>query len=158
MHTIDSKDLLLYVLAVNGPANHLKLQKLLYYIEAWHLVFFDKSIIHDDFEAWVHGPVSRRICDYLKSKSVLYRDIAIKPEVKAARIAKVEALLKGEQIELIKNVLKEYGEKSGFYLESLTHSEDPWIEARNGVRDNERSEAIISKHRMKEYYTRRLDK
>jgi uncharacterized phage-associated protein len=94
----------------------------------------------------------------LKSKSVLYRDIAIKPEVKAARIAKVEALLKGEQIELIKNVLKEYGEKSGFYLESLTHSEDPWIEARNGVRDNERSEAIISKHRMKEYYTRRLDK
>ena len=33
-----------------------KLQKLLYYVEAWNLVY-KSSLIDDDFEAWVHGPV-----------------------------------------------------------------------------------------------------
>jgi len=36
---------------------HLKLQKLLYYAQAWCIVLSGKSLFEDDFEAWSHGPV-----------------------------------------------------------------------------------------------------
>ncbi len=35
----------------------LKLQKLIYYAQAWHLVHFDKTLFKDKIEAWSHGPV-----------------------------------------------------------------------------------------------------
>lgn len=35
----------------------LKLQKLLYYAQAWSLVFRGKALFYEDIEAWVHGPV-----------------------------------------------------------------------------------------------------
>lgn len=157
MTKIDSKKLLRYILATNGPANQLKLQKLLYYIEAWHLVFMNSSIIDDDFEAWVHGPVSRKIWDYLKSMSVLYNDVKIKDESKDAAIKDVESVLSQEQVEVIRNVLKEYGDKTAFHLENLTHSEEPWLAAREGVPGNQKSENKISKSLMKDYYTSRLN-
>ena len=34
-----------------------KLQKLLFYVEAWNLVHLKIPLIEEDFEAWVHGPV-----------------------------------------------------------------------------------------------------
>lgn len=39
----------------------LKLQKLLYYCQAWHITIFDEKIINEDFEAWAHGPVLRSV-------------------------------------------------------------------------------------------------
>ena len=35
----------------------LKLQKLVYYADAWFLANFDEPLIKEDFEAWAHGPV-----------------------------------------------------------------------------------------------------
>ena len=39
---------------------HFKVQKLLYYIQAWSLSILDKPLFDGDFEAWVHGPVYKR--------------------------------------------------------------------------------------------------
>ena len=36
---------------------NLKLQKLLYYAQAWNLVFTGEPLFEADIEAWVHGPV-----------------------------------------------------------------------------------------------------
>ena len=36
---------------------NLKLQKLVYYAQAWHLALRDVPLFEEDFEAWVHGPV-----------------------------------------------------------------------------------------------------
>src|ERR1017187_8862366 len=36
---------------------NLKLQKLLYYAQAWHLVLHEEAIFDESIEAWVHGPV-----------------------------------------------------------------------------------------------------
>lgn len=36
---------------------NLKLQKLLYYSQAWHLAIYDEPLFQDRIEAWVHGPV-----------------------------------------------------------------------------------------------------
>jgi uncharacterized phage-associated protein len=37
--------------------SNLKLQKLLYYSQAWHLAIFDRRLFPERFQAWVHGPV-----------------------------------------------------------------------------------------------------
>ena len=36
---------------------HLRLQKLVYYSQAWHLVLQKKKLFRDRIEAWAHGPV-----------------------------------------------------------------------------------------------------
>ena len=57
-----------------------------------------------------------------------------------------------DQQQIIDDVLDEYGTKTGYYLECLTHVEEPWKEAR------ERGEnTIISKEHMKEYYSKMID-
>ncbi|MDP2247969.1 MAG: DUF4065 domain-containing protein, partial [Nitrosomonadales bacterium] len=39
------------------PVTNLKLQKLLYYVQGWHLGIYNTPAFEDDFQAWVHGPV-----------------------------------------------------------------------------------------------------
>ena len=36
---------------------NLKLQKLVYYAQAWSLALNNEELFADDFQAWVHGPV-----------------------------------------------------------------------------------------------------
>ena len=129
INKIDSELLTEYILAKYGNMSHLKLQKLLYYVQAFHLAYFSSPLIDDDFEAWLHGPVSKKIFDKVKDFSLLYNDI----EFKGDRDKIIDAIthqLTSDQITLIDDVLVEYSTKTGQQLENLTHSEDPWILAR----------------------------
>lgn len=154
---IDSIDLAYYLLSKLGPMNQLKLQKLIYYIEAWHLAILETSIIDDEFEAWVHGPVSRKIWINFKDKSLIYDDINEDTD-KINEVSKdIESKISEDQLELIKDVLDEYGNDSAYELERQTHSEAPWKLARKGLAVNEVCNSIIDKEIMKEYYQKRLD-
>jgi uncharacterized phage-associated protein len=146
--TVDCVELAKYVIqkmAEKGESiNHLKLQKLLYYIQSWHIVYTDQPLFEDDFEAWLHGPVLRKVWDYYKTYSVMLDDLPSNENY--------DVDLTEEQQEIIDDVLDEYGGKSGYYLECLTHVEAPWQEAR---RKGENT--IISKEDMKQYYSALLD-
>ena len=61
--------------------------------------------------------------------------------------------LSSDQIEFINSVLNKYGGLSSFNLELLSHSEAPWIEARNGYAPHQTCNVIIPKKRMHEYYS-----
>ena len=37
---------------------NLKMQKLLYYAQAWHLVYFKKPLFCDSIKAWSFGPIA----------------------------------------------------------------------------------------------------
>ena len=39
------------------PVDQMKLQKLLFYAQAWYLAHCDRSLFDEDFEAWPWGPV-----------------------------------------------------------------------------------------------------
>jgi uncharacterized phage-associated protein len=153
---IDPVELAKYVVAKNGKTDHLKLQKLLYYIQSWHLVIFDEPLFDEDFKAWVHGPVLMSVWTELKDRSKLTVEVSIKPKLKTAIIARAEKQLLREQVELIEDVLKEYGTKSGYHLECLTHSEDPWKNARGNLPPDQKSTARISKAAMRKFYTARF--
>jgi uncharacterized phage-associated protein len=154
---VDSAELAKYILAKVPDVKHLKLQKLLYYIEAWHLAIEDDSIIDDQFQAWVHGPVSEKIWHIYKAQSTLYNIIAVDRAALDTAVRKLDSTLTEEQKELISDVLEEYGSKTAYALECLTHAEEPWRAARKGVPDGEASSNIISKDAMKRFYRQRLD-
>lgn len=144
---IDSIQLCRYVLKRVGSINQLKLQKLIFYIQAFHLVFFDGPLVADEFEAWVHGPVSKKIWHHYKDQSYIYKDIPV-PRGKAGP----PKTLSREQVELIDEVLQAYSPLTSYQLEVLTHSEPPWIEARGNCLPEERCENSISRDSMKRYY------
>lgn len=146
-------DIARYILATTGKMSHLKLQKLLYYIDAWHLAFFDQPLFEESFEAWLHGPVLRPVWNEYRDVSILHNEIP--PENNAIVHTVTEALLP-EQVEMISDVLAEYGDKTAYHLECLTHAEKPWVEARQGVPDGSSSSNVISKEMTRRYYQARL--
>jgi uncharacterized phage-associated protein len=152
---VDSKELANYILAKVGSMTHLKLQKLVYYAEAYHLAYFEKSIIDDHFEAWLHGPVSRKLWDHIKGVANVYDSIMC-PGDKNVLIKNFKNKVTKDQLELINDVLKEYGQESSYALECMTHAEDPWRNAREGYAPGDKCEKIIDKKLMKRYYKQNL--
>ena len=136
-----------------------KLQKLLYYIEAWNLVYL-QSIFSEDIEAWVYGPVVPEV--YQKYKKYGYSPITRKYPAGSSAFDELKKLentlnIQGEQKELIEAVLEKYGAMSSFQLERLTHSEKPWAEARGDCGPLDRCFTAINRKTMKDYYSSLLD-
>ena len=142
-----------YVLSKIGRMSHLKLQKLLYYIDAWHLAFFEEPLFSEPFEAWLHGPVLRSVWNEYKGTSILNDDILPQDGYDPG---KFEEKMTPDQVEMISDVLAEYGDKNPYHLECLTHSEKPWLEARQGVPDGEASSNPICKDTTRRFYQARL--
>lgn len=153
IRVIDSVLLSEYILERGGKMSHLKLQKILFYIQALHLAYFDAPIIEDEFQAWLHGPVSRKVYDQIKGVSILYTEINYEPAAGGARPSEIlKAELTADQLDLVDEVIDEYGQLTSSQLEKLTHSEDPWINARRGYGVAERCEEVIPKEAMRQYY------
>ena len=151
--SIDSSILADYIVFKSGQISHLKLQKLLYYIQAFHLAYFDVKLFDDKFEAWVHGPVSRKVFGTLKNYSLLYNELHyVQTEGEIHPETVVKEQLTAEQKELIDDIISEYGKLSGLELEQLTHAEPPWNEAREGLAPPDKCTNTIDEERMKEYY------
>lgn len=137
----DIKDIAKWFLT-KASMSHKKLQKLCYYAEAWHQTLYDSAISKDGvFEAWVHGPV----CPVLYEE---YKSYGWKNIPKNRHKVKINPETDGF-LEIVYNT---YGPFSGFQLETLTHNEPPWIDARKGLEECETSNNIISTDTMKEFY------
>lgn len=147
-----------YILQEYGAMSHLKLQKLLYYCEAYHLAYVDEALIRQEFEAWVHGPVCRDVYNNLKDTSLLYSDISIivDEEIYNPK-SEIKKILTSEQLDVITEVLDELSTWTGLELENATHKELPWLEARVGYSPAERCNQTISKETMKRFYKEEIN-
>ncbi len=126
--------------------SNLKLQKLLYFAQAWNLAIFKKPLFKEDFEAWVHGPVIPQV--YREFKRFGYKPILIK--------AKKPSLTKKEE-EFLDEVTRVYMKYDAFALELMTHREDPWKQARKGCAIDDPCDNIIPKDSIKRYYEKRME-
>ncbi|MCF6337725.1 MAG: DUF4065 domain-containing protein [Gammaproteobacteria bacterium] len=122
---------------------NLKLQKLVYYAQAWNLALYDKPLFDADFQAWVHGPVCPAL--YTRFKKYRWNPITIRPET---------ATLPDDVKAHLVNVFEAYEQYSGYQLEQMTHAEAPWVDARKGIPLDEASTAVISKQSMKDFYSK----
>jgi uncharacterized phage-associated protein len=125
--------------------SNLKLQKLVYYAQAWHLAIRDEPLFQEDFQAWIHGPVIPDL--YHRYKQFGWRPID--EEVNPSLPENVFAFLE--------DVANEYFACDAYALEQMTHVEDPWLWAREGLPMDAPSNEVIRKEWMKEYYGSRVE-
>ena len=129
------------VLKRQGPMTTWKLQKLVYYCQAWSLVWDDDVMFPEEIEAWANGPVVRELYEAHRGKYRLSCLRKGRPDV-----------LTDEQQETVDAVLGFYGDKSPQWLSDLTHMELPWQLARRGIPVGERGNTVIPKESLAEYY------
>lgn len=136
-------DALIYLSRARGiEVTNLKIQKLLYYSQAWSLVLFDAPLFETEFEAWVHGPVVP--CVFRRFKDCRWQPIT----------EQVDQPNDTQLIGFLNLVLDKYGSLSATQLERLTHREEPWQMARIGYAPDESSSNVISTQSMKDFYRR----
>lgn len=121
----------------------LKLQKLMFYADAWHMVLHDgEELVPQLFEAWVHGPVLRDI--YFRFNQYRWNPIALD-------VAKPE--LSDKLQSFLSDVYKVFGGFSAYELEQLTHQELPWRAARGDLAPDASCTATIDKALTRIFYT-----
>lgn len=118
-----------------------KLQKLVYYSQAWHLVWESEPLFKARIEAWANGPVV----------PALYRRHRGRFKVKSWPEGRISNLTKAQK-ESIDVVLQHYGRRSGFALRELSHTEPPWRDARGDLPPGASSTAEITTGAMVTYY------
>jgi uncharacterized phage-associated protein len=134
------------------PLSNLKLQKLIYYVQAWHLAYYEKTLFNGKFEAWIHGPVNRTIYERFKSTKNIYSDILLKDilDLDTSKIASKDK-------QFIDEVLEAYMPFSGTQLEYMVHNETPWLETRGELLPTVRCEKEIEEKLIISYYKKRVN-
>jgi len=137
-------DVAKYILKKQGRTSTVKLQKLVYYSQAWSLVWEEKPIFKNKIEAWANGPVIPILFHAHRGK--FFANIKDFPQGKLKNLAQDEK-------ETINSVLDYYGNKTAQWLVDLTHLEDPWKDARAGCKPGEKCSNEIRLGSMMEYYS-----
>lgn len=125
----------------------LKVQKLLYFSQAYYLANYGKPLFDADFEAWAHGPVI---------PSVFYEYAHLKWEAIPASDSppKIEKSVQT----YLEHVYRQFGKFSGKELERISHAHEPWIKARGDLPPEARCNEIIPKNHIEEFYGSRIKK
>ena len=131
------------------PITNLKLQKLVYYAQAWYLANYGKSLFDADFEAWVHGPIIPAL--YYK-----YKIYSFKPIIEDLSIEDIKNRIDKDIFEYLNEVAEVYMPRTGYEMELMAHRELPWIAARKGFEPDQSCHNIISKESMRQYYGEKI--
>lgn len=134
-------DVAAYILTKRSPLTAMKLQKLVYYSQAWSLVWDEKPLFEERIEAWANGPVAPELYKIHRGRFTVSEWPAGNP-----------AALNADQRATVDAVCEAYGAKPAQWLSDLTHLEAPWRDARNGMAPDERGNTEITHAAMAEYY------
>lgn len=122
---------------------NLKMQKLLYYAQAWYLVNYDRPLFSDELKAWDLGPVVEKVYrEYKKfgSKPIEYRSTGTE-----------ESIFSDDDLEFLNEFYGKFISCSAHTLVNLSHSEQPWIDA------NKTSSKIMDLDKMGAFYSKQYD-
>lgn len=118
-------DVASYILDQRGPMTAMKLQKLTYYSQAWSLVFDERPLFNEPIEAWANGPVVPALYSFHRGSYSVSSWEQGSP-----------SNLDQDARETIEVVMGAYSNLSSLELSNLTHSERPWMEARESLEPN----------------------
>lgn len=120
----------------------LKIQKLLYYAQGHILGALGKPLFKEDFVAWQHGPVIKKIYESFKhlGKEIIGFEVGGTDEYNCSNLLKDR-----KSYEVLNNVMHYYNQYSPWKLRNMSHEESPWKHADTGM--------IISKDSIKEFFS-----
>ena len=120
---------------------NLKLQKMLYFAQAYYLAKLGKPLFVENLEAWDYGAVVPDV--YRKFKHHKNRPIIFEKD---------KSTLAEEDKEILKKVWDVFGGYSARRLVDIVHAHAPWKEA------NTSESKVISREAIKDYYAPLLNK
>jgi uncharacterized phage-associated protein len=123
-----------------------RLQKLLYYAQAWSLAMRDKPLFDDRIEAWASGPVVPSVCDRFEG---LWRRVLLPDDVEEERVIEMEP----DEVDFVASVWESYKAFSPSRLREMTREEDPWRKARGNLSPIVRCNEEITLESMRDYFT-----
>ena len=124
---------------------NLKLQKLLYYAQAWYVALYDEPLFEGEFKAWKHGPV-------LPSQYRRFRHAGWNPILDKLTPPQLAEPVQAH----LQEILQAYGSESAIALEQMTHAEAPWREVRGNLDPSRNSNQTISIESMRVFYRQHL--
>ncbi|SDV00405.1 Uncharacterized phage-associated protein [Microlunatus sagamiharensis] len=116
------------------PSGEVQLQKLVYYSQAWNMVWNGAPLFLEEIEAWKGGPVVPSLRKVLDVAPGDYR-------------------LDDESRKAISAVVSYYGVHYGWTLSEQTHQEVPWVMTRGDLQPGESSRRIIPRTVIRTFYT-----
>lgn len=119
--------------------SNMKLQKLLYYVQGFHIAVFNLPLFDEDIEAWMYGPVVPTVYEHYQENG----NRGIAPN-------EIPITLEAEEERLFNEVLRIYGNYSAIGLMNLTHNEKPWQSTPEGKGN------VITKEKLGEFFRTRL--
>lgn len=122
-----------------------KLHKLLYYVQGYHLAWEQGPAFAEEIEAWELGPVVAR----------LWRNRKYRILDKIGRPSRPSSALPESVRGITANVISRFGKMSGTDLIKATHTEDPWCQ----VTDEGQNIAnqVISHQSLVDYFSTEPD-
>lgn len=139
----NAHDVAAHILRTHGTMSAVRLQKLLYYSHAWHLVSQDAPLFDDTIKAYEHGPVVGQVWNSHRGKA----QVGVEHVASECRSA-----LSDDEREVIDAVVAAFDDVSSWGIVDVVHDEDPWLEAfackQSGKSDR------ISDRAIKDYYSR----
>jgi len=116
---------------------HLRLQKLVFFAQAWYLGINGTALFDEDFEAWVHGPVCRQLYAAIREQGCKNWE----PITQSYSEEPNEEHI----LSYLDEVWDAYSKYSAKGLEAMTHNDAPWRTAREGLQPGDPSNRIIEK-------------
>jgi uncharacterized phage-associated protein len=124
---------------------NLRLQRLLYYAQGWHLALHGEPAFDDRIEAWLNGPV---VPDVYRKYLLFKHNLLDTPTT--------EADLTPDLREHVRDIWDAYGHLSSYHLERMSTAEPPWRNARGSLSDGEACENPLSLTDMKDFFASEL--
>lgn len=119
---------------------NLKLQKLLYYEQGYHLAFFNEPLFNESIEAWMYGPVVPEVYDTFKDNGSTALSFEGEP-----------LELSDDEEDLFRQVYDAFRDYSAIGLMNRTHSEPTWQNAKPTGKGT-----VISIDSMKSFFKTQL--
>lgn len=138
---LNLSDLIYQRLARIEPVHTIKLQKLLYYCQAWSLALRGRPMFSDSIQAWKHGPVVASLYKLHRGEPVLDESLGGAKDALAA-----------DDAAFANAVLDAYGARSAWSLRDLTHREAPWIDAWDRSDHGIKRGVVIKPEDMESFY------
>lgn len=131
-----AKHIISYEAEHNRPVSNLRLQKLLYFVQALFFLSIGEPCFADRIEAWDFGPVVPRIYHtYKRYGSMIIQDMGDCPADE----------ISADDCEKIDEMLDACADKSTRTLVEITHRQKPWQDARGNPFSNEITQAAFRK-------------
>ena len=125
--------------------SNLKMQKLLYFAQAWHLAYFKTPLFIDPIKAWEFGPVV--LGAYHHFKPFGYGPIKYKEN------GKEDKKFKPKQLKFLEDFYDKFIRFSAHELVNIAHNDGPWKVAFEKGRKE-----VISTESMLDFYSKRVKK